>query len=134
MRAYCTARAVGHVELSDEDEHHMALQQRRFGCRDGAGLELLLLLDVLAMQPDQPEVHGWSDDGDDPCTLEELGDQQDPDHREGEHARESVDDRTELPALPSQGQVMFEHPEAGEREACEDTDRVEPYERIEIAP
>ena len=66
-----------HVELSDEDDHHVALQHRRFGGRDGAGLELLLLLDVLTMKADQSEVHRRPDDGDDPCALGEFGDQQD---------------------------------------------------------
>ena len=72
----------GHVEAVDQHDDHVAPQDRGLGRLDHAGLEHLVLLRVLAVQPDEPDVEERPDHDDQPGALLELGHGEDQDNGE----------------------------------------------------
>ena len=80
----------GHVEPVDQHDHHVPVEHRRLGRLGGALFQLLLLVHVLAVQPDQAEVHERADQHDHPCALVELDGGEDQHDERGEDGREPL--------------------------------------------
>ena len=124
-----------HVQLADEHEHDVALQDGRLRGCCGTRLELFLLGDVLPVQPDAARSTSAARPLRRSMRLRRISSPGGCRRR-----RRRAVPANPLISAPARHRrprirpVMLDHAEPGEREAGEDTDRVQADERVRAAP
>ena len=125
---------IGEVQPVDEHEDDVAAQDRGHDGLVDVLLQLLALLVVLLVEPDQGGDEDEEQQDHDPDAFAELHDDEDEHDAERQHTGEAVDGELVPPPLLPRADVVLGHAEARKGEAGEDADRVHADEDVHLRP